>query len=217
MLFCAVACSKEVFAVCPQTTQKAIVRVVFQQRLFLFCEEFIFSDELRNPPLYFRPCQFNGFWTSGADDKEIVALKQELTKCSAFKASLYQDLRDEIISKEQFTRYREEFSAKERELEQAIREQETIIRDIYENGIGVAKDLERFREGLVIGNLDRVALVSFIDRILIYDDFRVEIVFKYRQEMEKVAGLYDVANEKDAEPVYTMVDGLPVLELKEAV
>lgn len=103
-----------------------------------------------------------------AHDKEIVALKQELTKCSAFKASLYQDLRDEIISKEQFTRYREEFSAKERELEQAIREQEAIIRDIYENGIGVAKDLERFREGLVIGNLDRVALVSFIDRILIY-------------------------------------------------
>ena len=152
-----------------------------------------------------------------AHDKEIVALKQELTKCSAFKASLYQDLRDEIISKEQFTRYREEFSAKERELEQAIREQETIIRDIYENGIAVAKDLEQFREGLVIGNLDRVALVSFIDRILIYDDFRVEIVFKYRQEMEKVAGLFDVAKEKNTEPVYTMVDGLPVLELKEAV
>ena len=87
----------------------------------------------------------------------------------------------------------------------------------YENGIVVAKDLEQFREGLVIGNLDRVALVSFIDRILIYDDFRVEIVFKYRQEMEKVARLFDVANEKNAEPVYTMVDGLPVLELKEAV
>ena len=152
-----------------------------------------------------------------AHDKEIVALKQELTKCSAFKASLYQDLRDEIIRKEQFTRYREEFSAKERALEQAVREQETIIRDRYENGIAVAKNLERFREGLVIGNLDRVALVSFIDRILIYDDFRVEIVFKYRQEMEKVAGLFDVANEKDAEPVYTMVDGLPVIELKEAV
>ena len=87
VLFCAVACSKEVFAVCPQTTQKAIVRVVFQQRLFLFCEEFIFSDELRNPPLYFRPCQFNGFWTSGADDKEIVALLAAVLvskPCSSF-------------------------------------------------------------------------------------------------------------------------------------
>ena len=72
VLFCAVACSKEVFAVCPQTTQKAIVRVVFQQRLFLFCEEFIFSDELRNPPQHFRPCQLNSFRTSCTDDKEIV-------------------------------------------------------------------------------------------------------------------------------------------------
>ena len=74
MLFCAVACAKKVFAVCPQMTQKAIVRVVFQQRLFLFCEEFIFSDELRDTPLHLRPCQFGGFRASSADDKEIVAL-----------------------------------------------------------------------------------------------------------------------------------------------
>ena len=58
---------------------------------------------------------------------------------------------------------------------------------------------------------------SLTGKIIRYDDFRVEIVFKYRQEMEKVTGLFDVVNEKDAEPVYTMVDGLPVLELKEAV
>lgn len=120
-------------------------------------------------------------------------LKEELTKCCVFKSSLYQDLQDEIISKEQFARYRDEFSSKERALEQAIKEQEEIIRSIYENGIAVAKDLEQFRENLVIGKLDRMALVSFIDRILIYDDFRVEIVFKYRQEMEKVAGLFQVA------------------------
>ena len=134
------------------------------------------------------------------------------------KASLYQDLRDEIISKEQFTRYREEFSAKERELEQAIREQETIIRNIYENGIVVAKDLEQFREGLVIGNLDRVALVSFIDRILIYDD-TVEIVFKYSNEMEKVAGIVQTANELLEQEVLEadakIIDGNYVIELRE--
>lgn len=81
----------------------------------------------------------------------------------------------------------------------------------------MAKDLEQFREGLVLGKLDRMALVSFVDRILIYDDFRVEIVFKYRQEMEKVAGLFSRVNEEFIEPDYTMVDGLPMLELKEAV
>lgn len=152
-----------------------------------------------------------------AHDKEITALKAELTRFSALKSALYQDLQDEIISKEQFTRYREEYTGREQELEAAIRQQEEIIRNIYENGIAVAKDLEQFREGLVLGKLDRMALVSFVDRILIYDDFRVEIVFKYRQEMEKVAGLFGMANEEFMEPDYTMVDGLPVLELKEAV
>ena len=152
-----------------------------------------------------------------AHDKEIATLKAELTRFSALKSALYQDLQDEIISKEQFTRYREEYTGREQELELAIRQQEEIIRNIYENGIAVAKDLERFREGLVLGKLDRMALVSFVDRILIYDDFRVEIVFKYRQEMEKVAGLFCMANEEFIEPEYTMVDGLPVLELKEAV
>ena len=39
----------------------------------MLCEEFILADELRNPPLHFRPCQLNSFRTSGADDKEIVA------------------------------------------------------------------------------------------------------------------------------------------------
>ena len=152
-----------------------------------------------------------------AHDKEIATLKAELTRFSALKSALYQDLQDEIISKEQFTRYREEYTGREQELEQAIRQQEEIIRNIYENGIAVARDLEQFREGLVLGKLDRMALVSFVDRILIYDDFRVEIVFKYRQEMEKVAGLFSMANEEFIEPDYTMVDGLPVLALKEAV
>lgn len=67
-----------------------------------------------------------------AHDKEIAMLKEELTKCSVFKSSLYQDLQEEIISKEQFTRYRDEFSARKRALEQAIKEQEEIIRSIYE-------------------------------------------------------------------------------------
>lgn len=150
-----------------------------------------------------------------AHDKEIATLKAELTRFSALKSALYQDLQDEIISKEQFTRYRGEYTGREQEL--AIKQQEEIIRNIYENGIAVAKDLEQFREGLVLGKPDRMMLVSFIDRILIYDDFRVEIVFKYRQEMEKVAGLFCAVNEEIPEPDYTMVDGLPVLELKEAV
>lgn len=51
---------------------------------------------------------------------------------------------------------------------------------------------------------------------MIHDDFRWKLCLSI-VEMEKVTGLFDVVNEKDAEPVYTMVDGLPLLELTEAV
>ena len=153
--------------------------------------------------------------TAVAHDKEIAKLREELTKYSALKSSLYQDLKDGLINKEQFARYREQFSQKEQELQHAIEEQEKIIKKVYDNGIAVTKDLERYRDGIVFDKVDRLLLVTFIDRILVYENNTVEIIFKYRKEMEKVDGLIDMASELFFEPEYSMVEGIPVLELKE--
>jgi len=57
----------------------------------------------------------------------------------------------------------------------------------------VTKDLERYRDGIVFDKVDRLLLVTFIDRILVYENDTVEIIFKYRKEMEKVEGLIDMA------------------------
>ena len=49
--------------------------------------EVILADKLCNAPLHLRPCQFNGFRTSGTDDKEIVALLAAVLvskPCSSF-------------------------------------------------------------------------------------------------------------------------------------
>lgn len=70
---------------------------------------------------------------------------------------------------------------------------EKIIKKVYDNGITVTKDLERYRDGIVFDKVDRLLLVTFIDRILVYENDMVEIIFKYRKEMEKVEGLIDMA------------------------
>mgnify|MGYP000951819626 FL=1 len=57
----------------------------------------------------------------------------------------------------------------------------------------MTKDLERYRDGIVFDKVDRLLLVTFIDRILVYENDTVEIIFKYRKEMEKVEGLIDMA------------------------
>lgn len=82
-------------------------------------------------------------------------------------------------------------------IQSAIKEQENIIRGIYENGIAAGTRLDELREKLTINSLDRMVLVTFIDRILIFDDNRIEIVFKYRNEMEKMEGIICTANQKE--------------------
>ena len=59
--------------------------------------------------------------------------------------------------------------------------QETTVKSIYENGIAAGQWLDDLRENMEIEKLDRMLLVSLIDKILVYEDKTVEIVFKYRK------------------------------------
>lgn len=155
-----------------------------------------------------------------AHDNEIVRLRKEQIKYAALKSSLYGDLQEGILAKEQFERYRENYSEREKELSDAIEKQKNIIQSIYNHGLTVSNELKKFREDFSVEMLDRITLVTFIDRILIYEDM-VEIVFKYSDEVEKVAGIMETANmlleqevlEADAQ----IIDGSYVIELKEAV
>ena len=60
------------------------------------------------------------------------------------------------------------------------------------------KDAVSYNQILMeIEKLDRMLLVSLIDKILVYEDKTVEIVFKYRNEMAKAVEL--VKGELEAE------------------
>ena len=63
------------------------------------------------------------------------------------------------------------------------------MKSIYENGIAAGQWLDEFRENMEIEKLDRMLLISLIDKILVYEGKIVEIVFKYRNEMAKAVDL----------------------------
>ena len=77
------------------------------------------------------------------------------------------------------------------------------MKSIYENGIAAGQWLDDFRENMEIEKLDRMLLISLIDKILVYEDKIVEIVFKYRNEMAKAVDLIkgELETNADAEPV----------------
>lgn len=129
-------------------------------------------------------------------DKEIAKLREKEQEYSAMKTSLYADLQEKLITQEQFNRYREIYSNKLSEIAQAIKVQEATVKSVYENGIAAGQWLDEFRENMEIEKLDRMLLISLIDKILMYEDKRVEIVFKYRNEMAKAVDL--IKGELDA-------------------
>ena len=124
-----------------------------------------------------------------ARDQEIMRLQQELEKCRILKSSLYQDLKEGLISEQQFTSYREQYAKRERRLQESILRQKDLIQKIYENGIVAGDILKQFRNNPQVGELNHRLLVSLIDRILIYEDKTVDIVYRYTDEMQKCASI----------------------------
>lgn len=126
-------------------------------------------------------------------DREIAVLQQELVKYDTLKSSLYQDLKEGLINEMQFNRYREEYTNRGMKVRDSIAEQERIIRDIYDRGISCGMDLEQLREKLNIGQIDRVLLVTLVDRILIHKNGDIEVVLKMKDEIGKVKMLAEMA------------------------
>lgn len=123
-------------------------------------------------------------------DKQILVLNQEMIKYGVLKSSLYPDLQEGLITKDQFTKYRENYTNKEVEIQASIKRQKGIIENIYRNGLAISKDLEEFKHNMKLKKLDRIALVTFIDRVLVFEE-RVELVFKYNEEMEVLQGVHE--------------------------
>lgn len=132
-----------------------------------------------------------GFEAAAEHDRDIVKLKEELLRCSTLKSSLYQDLKEGIINENQFNRYREEYANREMALQEAIEEQEKVIRDIYDGKIASGVQLEEIQAGMNISGLNRTAIVTFIDRILVYEGMKLEIVTKYDAVIDKVIRIND--------------------------
>lgn len=118
-------------------------------------------------------------------NQEIQKLKEELSKCGRLKSALYQDLKEGMISGAQFDRYRNQYTDREIRLQHAIQEQKALVEKIYKNGIVEDGILKQFQENPHVEELNHRLLVRLINRIVVYDDNTVEIVYRYADELKK--------------------------------
>lgn len=124
-------------------------------------------------------------------DKEINRLHNEQDKYLTLRVGLYEDLKKGIITEEDFKNFREIYEKRYQELQQAICRQEETIKKLFKSSVTAGMNLERMKTVMQITELDRMTLITFVRRILVYEDKRVYLEMRYKELFSKVIMLAD--------------------------
>lgn len=130
---------------------------------------------------------------------ELIKVKAELERVKKLKKSIYEDYKDELISKEEYLSYREDYQQKEALYSKQIetleaKKKETVTEDVFETPW-----LKRLLELKDIEELDRDIVVEMIDEITVYENRKIKIRYNFGDELEHLfSNVYSVDMEKKA-------------------
>lgn len=120
-------------------------------------------------------------------EDSIKKNEEELIKVKNIKKSLYEDWKQEIISKEEFISYSKEYQNKIDEINKKL---ETLYneRKNYKEQIVDCKNtwVEEFKKHKNITELTRDVVLDLIDTVYVHEGKKITIVFKYDDELKNV-------------------------------
>lgn len=106
-------------------------------------------------------------------------IRAELERTMRLKKALYQDFREELLTKEEFLSYCEDCREKEALLRKKagfLEEEETTQEKT------ITPWVQRFLELGFVERLDREIVVEMVSRILIHEDHRIQIIYNFSDE-----------------------------------
>lgn len=125
-------------------------------------------------------------------DRQLETLRRELVRKQDIRDSLYRRYAAGEVSQEDFYEFKRIFTRDCEEVEQSIEAQQKQLDALVEAASPDSLWIEHFRRYGQLDSLRRDTLVRLVDRIMVYEDDRVEIEFRYheqfRQAMTIVAG-----------------------------
>ena len=115
----------------------------------------------------------------------LEAKKEELKKYNGFRLSLYESYREDVIPKEDFISFKAAYDEKITEAEAAVC---VLEEEIERLAAGEADNLDwvdRFKAFAETKTLERRQVAELIDSVRVFEDNRIEIVFRYQDEFER--------------------------------
>ncbi|HBI60738.1 MAG TPA: recombinase [Lachnospiraceae bacterium] len=112
-------------------------------------------------------------------ERQKEAKEQEVKRCQELRDMLYEDLKDGVVSKEDYAELYEGYSNKRKKAEDAVR----IIRNKVKNVLEAKTDkyewLRYFKEYQNISELNRAVAVELIDRVKVFGKNHIEVDFAF--------------------------------------
>ena len=119
--------------------------------------------------------------------RQIDRKKGELERYARLSASLYENLADRILSREEYRWLKHRYETQKTLAEsQLLSLQSALTESIKRNRTGVDW-INELRSNQSITVLDRETAIFFIERIFIFEDQKVEIVFRWRDEYPRLS------------------------------
>lgn len=121
-------------------------------------------------------------------EKRIEQKEAEVLRCKELRNMLYEDMKDGIVSKEDYMELHEAYTRRRDMAEEAVGKMKQEIRDILASNTDKYRWLDYFAEHRNIDRLTRNVAVELIDRVKVVDKDTVEVVFSfgdcYKEVME---------------------------------
>lgn len=129
-------------------------------------------------------------------DKEIGRLRQEQEKYLELRAGLHEDLKAGLITETDFKNFRAIYEKKYEDAKAALKKQQEMIQQLFRNGVASGAKLERFKAAMKLTELNRDALLCFINRIEVYENKKIYVEFRGKEEFHKMLVLQEYLNAK---------------------
>ena len=114
-------------------------------------------------------------------EKSIMNKQNEIVKLSNYKMSLYEDWKNEYITKEEYLEYKNKYEKNIEELKKNIEILEKEKQKYERQKTSKKVWLENFKENKKITQLSRVILLELINSVYVHEDGNITIKFNFEE------------------------------------
>lgn len=124
-------------------------------------------------------------------DTNIEFQNQIIKKNSDLRLGVYEDLRQGILTREEFLTLKEEFSMRIEEAGQVIEQLNSSKSEIQDGLSRQQSWLSQFKEYQNITDISRRLIVSLVERINVYEGAEIEVVFRQRDQFADIGAFLE--------------------------